>query len=187
MDLFEIRNWFAHKLCDYLREGDEKELSELKEVIEAVLEGKELLPHIEIELKGEDPFTREYLREKALSYQEFLKELPEDFKPTQEDTARTVEVVKFLFKKGLYFEVHEILEELWMGEFGKEREFLQALIQVGVAYYHLNNFNERGFELLLKNALELLSEYKGELYGIDTDKLKEEIKRAIETQEVIEL
>jgi predicted metal-dependent hydrolase len=91
-----------------------------------------------------------------------------------------------LFKKGLYFEVHEILEEVWMGEFGEYRDFLQALIQVGVAYYHRENFNERGFKLLLENALELLSCYNGEVLGVKVDKLKEDIKRAKEEGTLIE-
>jgi len=187
MDLFEVRNWFAHNLCDYLREKDERALKELREVIEAVLSGAPLIPHLNLNLQEEDPFTKEYITEKALSYKNFLETLPEDFEPTEEDIEKTVKAAKLLFEKGLYFEVHEILEEVWMGEFGRKRDFLQALIQIGVAYYHLENFNARGFELLLQNALELLQNYSGTLYGIDVDRLKEEIKRALKTQEKISL
>ncbi|NPB04033.1 MAG: DUF309 domain-containing protein [Thermotogae bacterium] len=187
MDLFEIRNWFAHNLCDYLREKDQEALKELREVIEAVLSGAPLIPHLNLNLEEEDPFTKEYVTEKALSYKNFLETLPEDFEPTEEEVGKTIEMAKLLFEKGLYFEVHEILEEVWMGEFGKDRDFLQALIQIGVAYYHLENFNTRGFELLLQNALELLENYSGTLYGIDADGLKEEIRRALKTREKINL
>lgn len=187
MDLFEIRNWFAHNLCDYLREKDQEAKRELEEVIEAVLSGSPSIPHINLNLSEEDPFTREYVKEKALSYKDFLETIPEDFEPSGEEIGKTVEIAKLLFDKGLYFEVHEILEEVWMGEFGRERDFLQALIQIGVAYYHLENFNTRGFELLLKNALELLEGYSGNLYGIEVERLREEIKEALKSQKKVNL
>ncbi len=187
MELFDIRNWFAHNLCDYLREGEERALKELKEAVDAILKGSFPIPHLELKEQDLDPFTEEFLREKATSYREFLKDLKEDFEPTQEDIGRSVEVASLLFEKGLYFEVHELLEEVWMGEFGKNRDFLQALIQIGTAYYHLKNFNVRGFELLIDNALELLDGYKGELFGVNVDALKENLKKAKETQEPISL
>ena len=187
MDIFEIRNWFAHKLCDYLREKDEASLKELEEVINSVLSGSSLIPKINVNLKEEDSFTKEYIKRKVLSYKKFFERLPENFEPTQEDIRKTVETAKLLFEEGLYFEVHEILEEVWMGEFGKYRDFLQALIQIGVAYYHLENFNFRGFQLLLENALQLLDSYSGDVFGIDVNRLKEELKRAIETQEKVNL
>ncbi len=201
MDFFEIRNWFAHNLCDYLREKEEKELKKLLSVIsifedveppeESVL--KEVSEEATVfKLEGgkltvsEDPFTVDYVREKAEKYWEFLKELPENFEPVGEDLKKNVEIARELFKKELYFEVHEVLEEVWMGEFGEYRDFLQALIQIGVAYYHRENYNERGFKLLLENALELLSCYNGEVLGVKVDKLKEDIKRAKEEGTLIE-
>ncbi len=187
MELFDIRNWFAHNLCDYLREGEERALKELKEAVDAILKGSFPIPHLELKEQDLDPFTEEFLREKATSYHEFLKGLNGNFEPTREEIGRSVEVASLLFEKGLYFEVHELLEEVWMGEFGKNRDFLQALIQIGTAYYHLKNFNVRGFELLINNALELLDRYKGELFGVNVDTLKENLKKAKETQEPISL
>ena len=72
-----------------------------------------------------------------------------------------------------------------MGEFGKYREFLQALIQLGVAYYHLTNYNLRGFELLLKNARKLLEPYSGEIHGVNVDRLKKELEN-IDPDKIIE-
>jgi hypothetical protein len=72
MDFFEIRNWFAHNLCDYLREKEEKELKKLLSVIsifedveppeESVLkEVSEEAPIFKLEGEkltiSEDPFT----------------------------------------------------------------------------------------------------------------------------------
>ena len=202
MDLFEIRNWFAHNLCDYLREKEEIHLLKLKAVIDSVLEREGSYPEGVLEevvsefslfkIEGnslkffpDDPITEEYVKEKAESYERFLKELPPNFEPVGEDIEKNVEMARLLFKSGLYFEVHEILEEVWMGEFGRDREFLQSLIQIGVAYYHLSNFNLRGFKLLLENALELLKDYSGIVHTVNVDKLKEDIKRAEETEEII--
>ena len=202
MDLFEIRNWFAHNLCDYLREREEENLLKLKAVISAVSGEKVDVPEnilsavseelpIFKEKEGslkfvpDDPITEEYVLQKVETYRSFLTSLPKDFEPVEEDIDKNVKVARLLFEKGLYFEVHEILEEVWMGEFGKEREFLQALIQIGVAYYHLSNYNTRGFKLLLENALELLENYSGTIHTVNVDKLKEDIKRAMETEEVI--
>ncbi|WP_456435776.1 DUF309 domain-containing protein [Thermovibrio ammonificans] len=205
MDYYEIRNWFAHRLCDYLREKEEEPFKELEAAVEAILnKGVQVEPELgesvaeglpllefkggKLKLKEEelDPITEEILKDKAEHYQRFLSKLPKDFNPVGEDLEANVKMARELFKAELYFEVHELLEEVWMGEFGRLRDFLQALIQVGVAYYHLNNFNERGFKLLLENALELLQGYSGTVLSVNVDNLKNSIKRALETQEVIE-
>jgi hypothetical protein len=198
MELFELRNWFAHRLCEYLREKDEEALKELLLAIEVVENGEAqaegaLEDFSPFEFKdgtlrlkeGLDPFTMEYLKEKARKYRELLCEIGEDFKPAYEDKERNIELSRLLFSKGLYFELHELLEEIWAGEFGKDRELLQALIQIGVAYYHLNNFNQRGFELLIQNAIELLEPYQGTLYGINVERLKDELKEALKSQKPV--
>ena len=195
MDLFEIRNWFAHSLCDYLREKENEDLEKLLTVIEVIenefVETEERIERLIVSefpiIKKEnnnlslnreeiDPFTEEYLKEKATTYRKFLQSLKE-FEPVGNDIEKNIQMARKLFEAKLYFEVHELLEELWMGEFGKYREFLQALIQLGVAYYHLTNYNLRGFELLLKNARELLKPYSGKLYGVNVDLLKRELEK----------
>ncbi len=195
MDLFEIRNWFAHSLCDFLREKENEDLEKLLTVIEVIenefVETEERIERLIVSefpiIKKEnnnlslnreeiDPFTEEYLKEKATTYRKFLQSLKE-FEPVGNDIEKNIQMARKLFEAKLYFEVHELLEELWMGEFGKYREFLQALIQLGVAYYHLTNYNLRGFELLLKNARELLKPYSGKLYGVNVDLLKRELEK----------
>jgi hypothetical protein len=39
LDLFEIRNWFTHSLCDYLREKENEDLEKLLAVIEVIEKG----------------------------------------------------------------------------------------------------------------------------------------------------
>ena len=42
-----------------------------------------------------------------------------------------------LWNFGLFFEVHELLETIWLGSSGKERDALKGLIQAAGAYVHL--------------------------------------------------
>ena len=57
-----------------------------------------------------------------------------------------------LWKHHLFFEFHEILEEIWMKWQGPERRFLQGLIQLGVAFYHIQRNNYRGATSMFRNA-----------------------------------
>jgi hypothetical protein len=190
MEIFEIRNYLADLLSGYLIENDKISEERLKALVELPEKGKVKLTENLIELPEEfpiveevngyikfkelDAFTKDYLLTKLKKYKKFLKTLKNFKQPKSiEDT---VILARKLFKEGLYFEVHEVLESVWMTEYGKLREFLQALIQIAVAYYHLNNYNLRGYELLLNNAMELLKQYSGTLCTVDVEKLKEKLQ-----------
>jgi len=51
-----------------------------------------------------------------------------------------------------WFECHETLEELWIGEEGEVRDFYQGLIQIAVALHHWRNGNFGGAVSLLKGG-----------------------------------
>jgi hypothetical protein len=74
------------------------------------------------------------------------------------DLRQTLEAAAALFDAGLYFEVHEVLEPHWMTAGGPEREALQGLVQIAVAWQHLANGN-------LAGARSLLLEGSGRLHG----------------------
>lgn len=57
---------------------------------------------------------------------------------------------------GLYFEVHELLEPVWLRAQGAERSALQGLIQVAVAFHHVENGNVAGAASLLEEGLRKL-------------------------------
>jgi uncharacterized protein len=61
-----------------------------------------------------------------------------------------------LWREGLYFEVHEVLEPHWARATGAAREALQGLIQVAVAFHHLTHGNPRGARKLLGDGREKL-------------------------------
>lgn len=59
---------------------------------------------------------------------------------------------------GLFFEVHELLEPVWMRERGERRRVLQGLIMAGAALHHLTQDNLAGARGLLREAARRLSQ-----------------------------
>jgi hypothetical protein len=57
--------------------------------------------------------------------------------PAADGTARACRVAAALWNEQLFFEVHEVLEAEWKSARGDERQALQGLIQVAVAFHHL--------------------------------------------------
>jgi predicted metal-dependent hydrolase len=56
-----------------------------------------------------------------------------------------------------WFECHETLEDLWMGETGEARDLYQGVLQVSVALYHWKNLNFGGAMSLLQSGVDHLS------------------------------
>jgi predicted metal-dependent hydrolase len=71
------------------------------------------------------------------------------------------------FNAGLFFECHESLEELWNGVRGPTRDFFQGLIQVSVAFHHLDRGNPAGASSTLTRALKRLAAYPDRYYGFE--------------------
>ncbi len=59
---------------------------------------------------------------------------------------------------GLFFEVHELLEPLWLEESGQRKLALQGLILAGAGLYHLTRGNLAGARGLLGDAERKLQE-----------------------------
>jgi hypothetical protein len=89
-----------------------------------------------------------------------------------------------LFDKGIeefnnqeFFQCHETLEEFWRDYNGPEKELVQAIIQMSVAYYHVGRGNKIGAAKLFEKALSKASKYKdikdkvsdGLAFGIDVE------------------
>jgi predicted metal-dependent hydrolase len=62
-----------------------------------------------------------------------------------------------LFNRGEFFECHEALEAAWLESSGDDKTFLQGLIQVAVAFYHLRRSNYAGSGRLLRAGIEKLA------------------------------
>jgi hypothetical protein len=75
-----------------------------------------------------------------------------------EGMERLLDRAAALAARGLFFEVHELLEPAWFRAGEPARTALQGLIQAAVAFHHLENGNLRGARSLLGEAVVRLAE-----------------------------
>jgi predicted metal-dependent hydrolase len=71
------------------------------------------------------------------------------------------------FNSHEWFECHETMEELWIGEKGEIRNFYQGLLQIAVSLHHWGNGNFGGAISLLKKGTALLSCVSGICQQVD--------------------
>lgn len=76
-----------------------------------------------------------------------------------------------LFNLGYYWEVHEVLEKIWLsiGKNSAEGEFIQGLIQLSVALLKNIVKNHQGVKRLYNKALPKLKKQQGIFLGIDVE------------------
>lgn len=79
------------------------------------------------------------------------------------------------FNNCSFFECHDTLEDLWHGTRGKDRLFLQGLIQVSVGFYHLFNRNFKGATSQFTRALGKLDLYRPYHGGINVEQITKEV------------
>ncbi len=79
------------------------------------------------------------------------------------------------FNRGLFFECHDTLEELWMETAGEDRLFLQGLIQVSVGFYHFVNRNYKGATSQFTKGLAKLEHYRPSYRGIELEKFMQKV------------
>jgi len=82
-----------------------------------------------------------------------------------------------------WFECHETLEDLWVGEKGEVRDFYQGILQVAVALHHWRNGNFGGAIRLLKSGVEYLSRVSAVCQWVDVAALiaaAERVRQALE-------
>ena len=74
-----------------------------------------------------------------------------------------------LIRAGEYFEAHEELEDEWRDAPAAERDFLQGLVHVAVAWLHAGRGNRPGCERQLEKAARRLGPYRPAHRGVDVD------------------
>jgi predicted metal-dependent hydrolase len=72
-----------------------------------------------------------------------------------------------LIREGAYFDAHEELEDEWRVAPAEERDFLQGLVHVAVAWYHAERANRPGCERQLEKAARRLEAYRPSYRGVD--------------------
>jgi predicted metal-dependent hydrolase len=81
------------------------------------------------------------------------------------------------FNDRLFYECHDTLEDLWTGLRGETRDFVQALIQLAVGFYHLGNGNRAGAVRLFDRGSGRLSAYPSRYVGLETGPLRAAVVR----------
>jgi predicted metal-dependent hydrolase len=80
------------------------------------------------------------------------------------------------FNRRQFFEQHETLEAIWIGEPDPVRYLYQGILQIGVGFYHWERGNWHGAVTKLRQGLEKLQPYRPHCMTIDVERL------VIETQ-----
>jgi len=83
-----------------------------------------------------------------------------------------------LIRAGAYFEAHEELEDEWRETEASERDFLQGLVHVAVAWHHAARDNRTGCERQLAKASRRLGPYAPVHRGVDVDYVLEQVAAA---------
>lgn len=73
------------------------------------------------------------------------------------------------FNHGDYWHAHEEWESIWLSDRGESRDFLQGLIQLAAAWYHVGKKNWRGATRLFVAALARLERYPAGYLGLDRE------------------
>ena len=76
-----------------------------------------------------------------------------------------------LIRDGAYFAAHEELEDEWRAAPPAERDFLQGLVHVAVAWYQAGRGNRVGCARQLEKAARRLGPYAREHRGVDLTRL----------------
>ena len=88
-----------------------------------------------------------------------------------------------LVRAGEFFAAHEELEEAWRAAEPAERDFLQGLVHVAVAWYQAGRGNRVGCERQLEKARRRLAPYAPAHRGVDIAALLVQLETAAKTVE----
>lgn len=95
---------------------------------------------------------------------------------------RAIRGIKLINQKKFY-EAHDALELAWRDEPGPIRNLYRGILQIGVAYYHIQNGNFSGAQKMFMRAQKWLTPFSGFYLGINIGKLKND---ALKISNIIE-
>jgi len=90
----------------------------------------------------------------------------------------------FYFNSERFWECHEAFEGVWKQCFGREKELVQGIILVAVAYAHAQENELRIGVAMLTRALEKLGSSPSMYHSIDVERIRE---KSIEMQKINDL
>lgn len=83
-----------------------------------------------------------------------------------------------LMRSERWFEAHEELEDEWREAPAEERDFLQGLVHVTVAWHHAANGNRPGASRQLEKAARRLGPYRPSHRGVDVARVLGQVEAA---------
>ncbi|MDP9261790.1 MAG: DUF309 domain-containing protein [Actinomycetota bacterium] len=83
-----------------------------------------------------------------------------------------------LIRVGSYIEAHEELETAWRAAESSERDFLQGLVHVAVAWYQAGRGNRVGCERQLEKAARRLADFAPSHRGVDVAAILRQVEAA---------
>ena len=95
-----------------------------------------------------------------------------------QDAAKWFEAGIGLIRRGEYFEAHEELELAWRAAPAAERDFLQGLVHVTVAWYQAGRGNTTGCARQLDKAARRLQPYAPKHRGVDVADVLAQVESA---------
>jgi predicted metal-dependent hydrolase len=81
-----------------------------------------------------------------------------------------------LFGARRFYEVHEVLEEVWRTLSGNRRVVVQGLIQVAVGFHHLTRGKPKSAAALFARGRAKLEAHRSESHGVDVDALLADLR-----------
>ncbi len=111
------------------------------------------------------PVYIDYLQDRVQRYDRVFQQIQQK----QIDDARIQAVI--LWNDGLFFEVHDILEDIWHKKQGDERQAIQGLIRAAGVYVHLESDRLNSAERMALKSVRLLEQYEKELAFISNLKI----------------
>ncbi len=82
------------------------------------------------------------------------------------------------FNAGAYYEAHETLEQAWMDEHGPIRNMYRGILQIAVAYYHIQRQNYRGALKMFLRSLQWLDPLPDICQGVNIGRMRNEARQA---------
>jgi hypothetical protein len=113
-----------------------------------------------------------YIRQRLDRYRQVFRQLK------QRDVKEPLDQVTALWDHGLFFEVHELLEEIWQAACDPLKQALKGLIQAAGVYIHLQRGHRKAARGLARRSLVHLAAARGALgFVADLPLLMEKLRR----------
>jgi hypothetical protein len=81
------------------------------------------------------------------------------------------------FNRGEFYAAHDALEEAWMRDSGPGRDLYRGILQVGIAYYQIEQGNYRGAVKMLLRVRQWLDPLPAICRGVDVAGLRADVER----------